>query len=1150
MTTKTAWAENIRATWDLFKHDSGVLEVRALLKKTGENKQVWEGWGDIISGYFDDIEAFTGCVAGLDRTQQVKGIYVTMNPVLPALMGRAQNRLIAAGKRSPTTSDDDIVSRKTLLIDADPFRPAEIASTQDEMEAAIAKRDEVAAWLYSQGFPPFYNANSGNGAHLVGRIDLPNNEVAKLLVNDFLECLNWKFGAVPSDSSEAKRAFAQGLINVGIDTTVFNASRITKLYGSAARKGDNTDDRPHRRAQFTYTPEQSEVIPTELLERIAQEYRDHKAGQEREKQRGRKPLGTNVHKPAADWSATVESVEQWFRDHGVTLGSRETYTKNGYQYKWDVDCIMSSAHNDGACVMWGDAKGLGYKCHHNGCKGLGWADVRNLIAPKTYTNGHSNKTAQQPANTDSDDLAQPDLLLSVDEVLQAIGDIGAMQYTDLDTDPDKAKEKAAARRKARIVKELGFAIGELERTDHALVIDALVHANAGFAKSDARAFVGGCVADHKKRHKAAQRQRAEQARENLLAVRAKKGKASIDVGGRQLSDVVGEALQVLEQSNNASPRIFVRNGALSRIAQDERGFYGIQEFDDRAMLHELAEVADWETVVIDVNGIPKTKAVDPPINAIREIFGRPGWSEFPPLAGVVTSPVFSRDGALHDQPGYNPATRLYYTGGVTVGDTTPTTANIERAKDLILNNLLIDFPFKDDASRAHAVAYLLLPFVRDMIDGPTPVHDVDSPTAGTGKGKLLNACAYTFLGHDVPTQPAVEDDNEWRKIITTRLMSGDTHLIIDNVNHELNSGSLASAFTQPVWTDRTLGANREVKIPIRTIWGITANNIRMSQELARRSLWIRLDANVEKPWERTEFKHTNLMGWARANRNHLVTAALTFIRAWIDRGMPLYDKRTKGSYESWAGVMGGILEAVGIPGFLENENELYERVVSKNDLLIDFVKAWWEVQRNRETARRAELGQKGKSEIDPCLSSYELFKLASYADDEAQQKMGEWHNLLADMLTSQKQKGRQTQLGKILDTHHDKVVAGFKISLAKTANGSKFWMLHPASVEPRGEVLPGSTKPLPPVGPAFDKVLVEPAEHALPATHGKLNFFSHGSNGREKNNTFFIAPGAEVSTGSTNNGTNGASTGGSGLVEPQTGSTEVLPEIEVVTWEL
>lgn len=651
---------------------------------------------------------------------------------------------------------------------------------------------------------------------------------------------------------------------------------------------------------------------------------------------------------------------------------------------------------------------------------------------------------------------------TIDDVLSAINVIA-----------NNADLKPTDRQK-QIVRGLSTAIGDVNRSHHTEIVTALEQANAGFTQTAAKEFVRGCVADAKKRNKTAERQRKEAARQNLLTVRAKKGKASIDVGNRQLSDIADEALQVLVSSNASDPNVFVRGGALARIVQDERGHYGIQEFSGGALMGELADVADWETVGLDDDGNPQSRAVFPPRDVVSKIHTAAEWPGIPALTGVVNAPVFSRSGELHDQPGYNAATRLYYTGGVKVGDTTPTPGNIDRAKDLILNNLLVDFPFKDDASRAHAVAYLLLPFVRDMIDGPTPVHTVDSPTAGTGKGKLTAACAIPFLGHDVPTQPAVVDDNEWRKIITTRLMIGDTHMIIDNVNHELNSGSLASAFTQPVWTDRALGSNREVKIPIRTIWGITANNIQMSQELARRCIWIRLDANAEKPWERSEFKHKNLIGWARANRDQLATAAITFVRAWVDQGMPLYDKRTKGSYEAWAGIIGGILDAVGIPGFLENETELYDRVVSKNDLMIDFVKAWWEKQQWLERKRHID----AKTEI--CLSSQDLFKLASYRDFDPEDDGGEWQNLLGDMLTSPKQRGRQTQLGKILDAHADKVVAGYKIKLAKTANGSKFWVLQSTLVEPQNEVLPGSTDVVPNGAATGGRGLAEPHCEVLP----------------------------------------------------------------------
>jgi hypothetical protein len=484
--------KDIAATYDLLAHESGIVEVRAIATQFAKSS-TWDGYGDIISGYFNDRTAFVKCVTDLNRSKLIKGIYATLNPVVPALIGRAENRLKAAGKKSPTTSDDDIMHRHCLLIDADPFRPAEIASTQPEMEAAKAKADEVAAYLNTNGWPEFYRGNSGNGAHLVGLIDLPNNDESSLLISDFLKFLDWKFGTVPSDNKEAKRQFNQGVINVGIDTTVYNASRISKVYGTKVCKGDNTADRPHRIAQFTHIPAQPAVIPSELIEIAVDEYRKHKT--QTPKAAPKSPINTNGHShrlpTGENWCETVEGVERWIADHGVTLGNRDTYTRDNFEYKWDVDCLTSGdAHKDGASLFWGAGKGMGYKCHHNGCNGKGWADVRAIIGPKVYTNGHAAGAQQQKTVRTVDQVtgeiieaAAPDLALTIDEVLQAISEIATTE----DIEPGE--------RKKRIVKELAFAVGELERSDHALVIEALGMGKAGFTKSDAKEFIAGCVAD-------------------------------------------------------------------------------------------------------------------------------------------------------------------------------------------------------------------------------------------------------------------------------------------------------------------------------------------------------------------------------------------------------------------------------------------------------------------------------------------------------------------------------------------------------------------------------------------------------------------------------------------------------------------------------
>ena len=112
--------------------------------------------------------------------------------------------------------------------------------------------------------------------------------------------------------------------------------------------------------------------------------------------------------------------------------------------------------------------------------------------------------------------------------------------------------------------------------------------------------------------------------------------------------------------------------------------------------------------------------------------------------------------------------------------------------------------------------------------------------------------------------------------------------------------------------------------------------------MARRSIRIRLDAGVEHPWERKDFKYPNLKGWADEHRSQLVRAALILIRAWVVAGMPRWCAKSLGSYEQWSAVMGGILENAGIEGFLGNLAEFYEVADVEGACWALFVEKWWE----------------------------------------------------------------------------------------------------------------------------------------------------------------------------------------------------------------
>jgi hypothetical protein len=196
-----------------------VIEVRGLDAVT----RAWRK-PHTVSGYFDDWEKLADAAVNL----QARGIYVTLNPVNPALLARAHNRLRDLGAGDPATGDGDILRRRWLLVDCDPVRPAGISATDQEHTLALARAAEIHAWLTAQGWPEPLCADSGNGGHLLYRVDLPVDDDG--LIKRVLTGLAFRFD--------------DALVTV--DVKNFNPSRVCKLYGTWGRKGDDTPDRSHR----------------------------------------------------------------------------------------------------------------------------------------------------------------------------------------------------------------------------------------------------------------------------------------------------------------------------------------------------------------------------------------------------------------------------------------------------------------------------------------------------------------------------------------------------------------------------------------------------------------------------------------------------------------------------------------------------------------------------------------------------------------------------------------------------------------------------------------------------------------------------------------------------------------------------------------
>lgn len=208
------------------------------------------------SGYFDNIE--TAAKVAVSWSGKCSAVYMTLNPVKPDLLARAANRIKKLDKQDRTTTDADITARRWFPLDFDPVRPSGISSTDAEHAAAIAKAREARDWLAAQGWPAPILADSGNGAHLLYRIDLPNDEASKVLVERAIKALAHKLDDRTGHPTP-----------VCVDQSVFNAARIWKVYGTLAAKGDSTQDRPHRMAQTIEAPDEPATVSLAQLQALA-----------------------------------------------------------------------------------------------------------------------------------------------------------------------------------------------------------------------------------------------------------------------------------------------------------------------------------------------------------------------------------------------------------------------------------------------------------------------------------------------------------------------------------------------------------------------------------------------------------------------------------------------------------------------------------------------------------------------------------------------------------------------------------------------------------------------------------------------------------------------------------------------------------------
>ncbi len=366
-------ADAILAALNVLFEPGQITELRALEVSTRTYRRP-----HTVSGYFDDMAKLAAEAARISPF--AKGVYVILNPINPALLARSANRVRDVDDRDSTTSDNDVLSRRWLMIDTDPIRPAGISSSESEHEASLARAGEIREALREEGWPEPILADSGNGAHLLYRVDLPAADEG--LIKRALEALAFRF-----DDKV-----------VQVDQKVYNPARIWKLYGTISRKGDNVPARPHRTSQLIDAPT---LLP--VTEHFI------------------KTLTSclpPVELPTVTRTSKGEpfNLDYYISEHGLNVTGPYQW-QNGRKWIFRV-CPWNPDHrNRSAWLIQQPSGAIAAGCQHNSCSGNNWHALRDLLEPgwQDRRNGHAPKLREirfepvetEDAETESDGEPTP-----------------------------------------------------------------------------------------------------------------------------------------------------------------------------------------------------------------------------------------------------------------------------------------------------------------------------------------------------------------------------------------------------------------------------------------------------------------------------------------------------------------------------------------------------------------------------------------------------------------------------------------------------------------------------------------------------------------------------------------------------------------------
>jgi putative DNA primase/helicase len=341
-----------------------------------------------------------------------------------------------------------------------------------------------------------------------------------------------------------------------------------------------------------------------------------------------------------------------------------------------------------------------------------------------------------------------------------------------------------------------------------------------------------------------------------------------------------------------SPEVFTQSGGLVRIgagtevidetlnrSAEQRAIIRVTAEYLRRKLNELADIQKYSKTE------EEWRPIDCPKDLAVNILDQRDWPKLRALEAISRAPFLRNDKTVCETPGYDASSGVMYIPNSVFPalPAAPTRDDALTALDALAAPFT-EFPYATAGARSAFIAHILTEVARVALDA-APMFWYSAPSAGTGKTLLSKMAAIITHGSEVSLRPWVDDNEEIRKVIFASLLAGDRSIGFDNVPNgaKIRSSMLCALLTSGnTYQDRRLGASEVVTVKNKATCFASGNNITPVSDMARRSLIIRLDADVtSKELRKRSFSIMNLESYVKLHRPQLLVHALTVIRAYF-----------------------------------------------------------------------------------------------------------------------------------------------------------------------------------------------------------------------------------------------------------------------------